>query len=604
MTNALPKRSEVAKEQTWDAESVFASVDACRAAFKALAADVESFGKFSGHLGDNAAMLADGMAAAESINRQLSVMFTYVGMNYNVDTTDVGATTLYGEAMGVYGKVAAGLSFIEPEVLKIGLDTLKTWMTQEPRLAIYAHYFEKLYRRQEHVRSAEVEQVLGMAAEVFQQADMTYNMLTDADLKFPSASDGKTSFDVAQSTIDTLMDHPDREVRKTAWTNYYGQYKAYKNTLSASLMAAVKRDVFYGRARGYKSSLEAALFPNNISTAVFHNLIDTFKKNIPVWHRYFAIKKKALGHGDLYPYDIWAPLVKNPPHIPFDKGVEMIVNGLKPLGDDYVNVLRKGCLEERWVDYAPNQGKTQGAFSTGGPGIHPFILMSYSDDLGSVSTLAHELGHSMHTYLTIKNQPLVYADYSLFVAEVASNFNQAMTRAYLLKTNDDPDFQITAITEAAYNFHRYFLQMPTLARFELEMHERAERGQGVTADDMVALMGDLLSEAYGEAMTIDKETFGLMWATFGHLYANFYVFQYATGISGANALASRILDGTPGAAEAYLGFLKSGSSRYPLDVLKGAGVDLTTPEPVERTYAVLSGFVDRLEKLVDARDGK
>jgi oligoendopeptidase F len=598
---ALPKRSEVRKEQTWNAESVYANTDECRAAFKTLSADVDAFAKYSGHLGDSASSLADGLAAAEDLQRQFGVIITYVGMTYNVDTTDAAATSLYGEAMGVFGKVAAGTSFVEPEVLQIGLDKLRTWMKEEPRLAIYEQYFSNLYRKQAHVRSAEVEQILGMASEPFGQADMTYSMLTDADLKFPAATNGKDKFDVAQSTIDTLMDHPDREVRKTAWTNYYGQYKAHKNTLSSSLMTAVKRDVFYARARGYSSSLEATLFPKNISSDVFHNLIATFKKNIPVWHKYFAIKKKALGYGDLYPYDVWAPLVKNPPHIPYEQGVEMIVNGLKPLGDDYVNAMRRGCLEERWVDYAPNQGKTQGAFSTGGVGTSPFILMSYSDDLGSVSTLAHELGHSMHTYLTVKNQPLVYSDYSLFVAEVASNFNQAMTRAHLLKTNDDPDFQITVITEAAYNFHRYFLQMPTLARFELEMHERAERGQGVTADDMIALMGDLLSEAYGEAMTIDKETFGLMWATFGHLYANFYVFQYATGISGANALAQRILEGTPGAAEAYVGFLSAGSSAYPLDVLKRAGVDLTTPEPVERTYAVLSGFVDRLEKLVDAR---
>jgi oligoendopeptidase F len=602
MSTVLPKRANVPLQQTWDAASIYANDDACRAEFASLSAAVDDFAKFSGKLGDTPAILAEALTAAADIMRRQATMATYVGMSYNVDTANAEAVALLGQAMSVGSKVDTGLAFIEPELLQIGLDKLQTWIAAEPRLASYGHYMDQLYRRQQHVRSVEVEQLLGMVSEVFDQSDMIYSMLTDADMQFPPAvsSTGET-LDVAQGTIDTHMDNPDRAVRRSAWLNYFGQYKTHQNAISANLMAAVKRDVFLSRARGYSSALEAALFPDNIRQEVFHNLIDTFKKNIPTWHRYFAIKRKALGYGDLYPYDVWAPLTKTPPHIPYAQGVEMIASGLAPLGESYVSVMRRGCLDERWVDYAVNQGKTQGAFSTGAPGVHPFILMSYSDDLQSVSTLAHELGHSMHSYLTFKHQPIVYSNYSLFVAEVASNFNQAMTRAHLLKTNADPEFQIAVITEAMYNFHRYFLQMPTLARFELEMHQRAERGQGVTADDMVALMADLLTEAYGDAVTIDRDLFGLTWATFGHLYANFYVFQYATGISGANALAQRILEGTPGTAEAYLGFLKAGSSAYPLDVLKRAGVDLTTPEPVERTFSVLSGMVDRLEKLVEAR---
>jgi oligoendopeptidase F len=299
----------------------------------------------------------------------------------------------------------------------------------------------------------------------------------------------------------------------------------------------------------------------------------------------------------LHPYDIWAPLTDSNPAVPYAQGVEWIAQGMQPLGDEYVTALRRGCLEERWVDVYPNQGKRQGAFSFGTPDTHPFIMMSYTDNLTSMSTLAHELGHSLHSYFTWKHQPFAYAEYSLFVAEVASNFNQAMTRAHLLKAQTDPAFQIPLLEEAMYNFHRYFFIMPTLARFELEVHERVERGQGLTADDLNNLMADLFTEAYGGEMHIDRDRVGITWATFGHLYSNFYVFQYATGISAAHALAAPILAGDTDAARRYVEFLSAGSSLYPVDALKHAGVDMTTPQAVETAFATMAGYVDRLETL-------
>jgi oligoendopeptidase F len=271
---------------------------------------------------------------------------------------------------------------------------------------------------------------------------------------------------------------------------------------------------------------------------------------------------------------------------------------LMPMGEEYVSILRQGCLENRWVDVYPNQGKRAGAFSAGAPGTHPFILTSYADTIFSMSTLAHELGHSMQSYFTWQNQPLVYCDYSLFVAEVASNFHQAMVRAYLLEQNDDPVFRISVIEEAMSNFHRYFLIMPTLARFELEMHQAVEAGEAPTADDMIGRLAGLFAEAYGEAMSIDRDRMGIQWAIFSHLYVDYYVFQYATGISGAHALAKRILSGERGTVGNYIRFLKTGGSLYPLDALKAAGVDLTKPDAVEETFGVLSDMVDRLEELL------
>jgi oligoendopeptidase F len=298
---------------------------------------------------------------------------------------------------------------------------------------------------------------------------------------------------------------------------------------------------------------------------------------------------------------VWAPLTDKSPIVSFDQAVDWISAGLAPLGEEYVHALRTGVLENRWVDAYPTPGKSSAQFSSGAPGTHPFVVIRYDDTLGSVSTLAHELGHSMHSYLTWKNQPVIYGNYSLFVAEVASNFHQAMVRAHLFQTQTDRDFQISIIEEAMDNFHRYFFIMPTLARFELEMHQRAERGEGLSAADMNEVCADLFAEGYGSEMSYDRERTGITWATFGHLYADYYVYQYATGISAANSLSRRILSGKAGAAQDYLKFLSAGSSLYPLEALKVAGVDLTTPEPVEETFEILDGFVSRLEDLVEKK---
>jgi oligoendopeptidase F len=369
--------------------------------------------------------------------------------------------------------------------------------------------------------------------------------------------------------------------------------------MANALATGVKQDVFVMRARGYRSSLEASLASNFIPVEIFHNLIDTFRRHLPTWHRYWRVRRRMLGYDTLREYDVKAPLTASPPHVPYETAVGWIAEGMRPLGDEYVSVLTRGATTERWVDAYPNVGKRMGAFSSGVPGTHPFIMMSYNDDLAGLSTLAHELGHSMHSYYTFATQPLMaYSRYGLFLAEVASNFNQALVRDHLFRTQADPGFQIALIEEAMGNFHRYFFIMPTLARFELEIHERVEKGQALTASSLNGLMAELFAEGYGDELTMDAERTGITWAQFHtHLYSNFYVYQYATGIAAAHALAEGILAGRPGAAERYLAFLKAGGSQYPLDTLRAAGVDMATPEPVESAFAVLSGLVDRLEAL-------
>ncbi len=597
---ALPLRRDVKPEHTWNAPSLFASHADWEAELQALVAEAPTLQqRFQGHLAGGPDTLAAYFNAFSDLYARAGKVFVYASMFAAVDTSDQQAQSMSGQAMSALSRLMASAAFASPEILAIGHDQIKSWMQQDARLAVYAHYFEDLFRQQQHVRSAEVEELLGMVSEPFGSVGRTASVLVNADLKFsPATSNTDQSLEVAQGTIMLHMYNPDREVRRTAWENYMDAHFALKNTLASNLATAIKQDVFISRVRHHNSALEASLFPNAIPPQVFHNLIETFRKHLPTWHRYWRLRRQVLGLDELHPYDVWSPLTSSKPTVPYSLAVDWISEGVRPLGDAYVEILRRGCLQDRWVDIYPNQNKRQGAFSSGWQGTFPFIMMSYNNTLESVSTLAHELGHSMHSYLTWQHQPIIYSDYSLFVAEVASNFHQAMVRAHLLQTNTDPAFQIALIEEAMYNFHRYFFQMPTLARFELEIHERTERGEGLTADSMINLMADLFAEGFGSEGYIDRNRLGMTWATFGHLYANFYVFQYATGISAAHALADGILSGKPGAVDNYLSFLKAGHSLYPLDALKLAGVDMTTPEAVEKTFAVMAGYIERLEELL------
>ena len=594
----LPARDNVPENYKWNASSVFASRAAWEAEFKRAMSSVARVRRHSGLIGKGRTQLLAAMRDIEALTRRTGRLVTYAVMDHHVETTQPEAARLYGRAMGLVGQVMSAQSFLDPQLLRVGRTKLRQWMKAEPLLAKYAHYYDDLFRKQKHVRSAEVEEVLGMLADPFSGPHMLNNMLTSADFQFrPARSTAGVELPVAQSTFDELMANPDREVRRTAFESYTGQYLAFKNTSAQNLVSSIKQNVLMMRARRQRTTLDMALFESNIPGRVFTNLLSIFRKNLPTWHKYWAVRKRALAVDTLQPYDIWAPMAASRPSVTYEQAVDWVCAGMAPLGEEYVQAMRRGCLEQRWVDSMPSKGKTDGAFSAGSPGTHPFILMSWDHNIFSVSTLAHELGHSMHSYMAWQTQPLVYSNYSLFVAEVASNFNQAMTRGHLLKSNTEKAFQINVLEEALSNFHRYFFIMPTLARFELEVHQRIERGAGLTASDLNALMADLFTEGYGEQMHVDREQVGITWATFGHMYSDYYVYQYATGISGANALAKRILDGVPGAAGAYVDFLKAGGSQYPLELLKKAGVNLATPKPVESAFGVLSEYVDKLDEL-------
>ena len=596
MSTPLP-RAKVKKNQTWNAESVFTSPSQFDAEVKSILEALPSIQKYKGHLGDSVDTFLEAMNAMDALEQRSTKVRVYATMSSSVDANDEQGAAMNGKAMSALAQVGAAASYVEPELLSVGEAKLRQWIQSDPRMKSYEHFVNDLFRKQAHVRSAEVEELMGMLRDPFGTVRNTASLLANADFKFKPAKNSKgKKVELTQSTFDAILNESDRKARQSAWENYNDKYLEAKNTLASNLTASIKANVFNMKARKFNSALEATLFNGNVPLEMFHNLINIFKKNLPLWHKYWKIRRKALGVKTLNPFDVWAPLTTKTHKVPFDKAVDWICDGLAPMGEEYVRVMRKGCLHDRWVDWSPNAGKRQGAFSTRVPSdTHPFIMMSYTDDVGSMSTLAHELGHSMHAYYASRAQPMIYYTYPSIISETASNFNQAMTRAYLLKTNQNKYFQTALLEEAMDNFHRYFFIMPTLARFELETHQRVEKGQPLTADSMIELMADLFSEGYGNEMNLDRQRVGITWGTFTtHLYIDFYSFQYAIGISAANAIAKRILDGVPNAAQDHINFLKAGSSKSPMDVYRVAGIDMTTTQPLEDAFAVLEEYVDRL----------
>ncbi len=604
MSSLVPERSQITVEHTWNRESVFATPADWESEFEQVGASLPELERFRGRLAAGPQALAEWFAASERVTRRFRKLSIYASMSQSVDTKDAEAADRYGRIAAFSGAFRAALAFAEPEILAIPAETLRDWMSQEPALQAAAHYFDRLDRRRPHVRSAEVEALLGQASVALGGPRNIHNALANTDLAFDPARDAAgEAFEVTQGTIRALLSHPDGVVRAESYAHYADSFLATRHTAAACLESGIQGNVFLARARNYPSALHAALESGFIPVEVFHNLLAVFQANLPTWHRYWDLRRRALGLERLPVHDIHAPLTGNPPPIPLAQAVEWIGEGMRPLGEEYVSTMLRGVREERWVDVYPNRGKRMGAFSSGSPDTYPFILMSYNDDLNGLSTLAHELGHSMHSYLTCHTQPYLYTGYGLFAAEVASNFNQALVRAHLLRTQAAHDFQIGVLEEAMTNFHRYLFVMPTLARFEQEIHARAERGEALTARSLNALMTDLFAEAYGPAVALEtpeeRDRAGITWAQFPtHLYSNFYVYQYATGIAGAHALAHRVQLYGPTAADDYLGFLRSGGSDYPLNLLRAAGVDLAAPEPVERMFTILSEYVDRLEHLL------
>ncbi|MFK7800404.1 MAG: oligoendopeptidase F [Anaerolineae bacterium] len=598
-SNKLLPRDQMPAERQWDLTTIFKTDEAWTAACETVLAAFDQLAAYQGKLNDSADTLADFLELSADIGRTTQQINMYAALKSAGDATDQTASGQASRSNTLMAQYGASVAFAEPELMALGRKQLDQLQSESDRLAMYTRYFDWLDDLRPHTRSAEVEQLLAQLEDPFNTPYTIYGQLADADLTFKPAVDSQgIEHPVAQSTFLPLIVHPDRKIRKTTYESFSDAHLAHKNTLSQVLAGSIKQDVFRAQARGYDSSLAASLDPKRVPHEVFHNLIDVFKRKLPVWHRYWRLRRKILGVETLQEYDVKAPLTAETLEIPYEQAVEWISESMRPLGQDYVNTLRYGAFEGRWIDVYPNQGKINTAFSIGVQGINPFIMLNHSDDVFGMSILAHELGHSMHSWYALRHQPFIYSNGGVFAGEVASNFNQALLRRYLLENQTSPQFQIALLEEMMSNYHRYFFLMPTLARFELELHQRVERGDPLTTQSMLDLMADLFEEGYGGEVEIDRDRHGITWSQFIHLYNNYYIFQYMTGIAGAAALVDKVIaEGEPAAAT-YIDFLKLGGYEYPIDALRFAGVDLASPEPIEAAFTIMEQAIDRLEALM------
>ena len=595
----VPTRAEVPVEETWNLEAVFPTVAAWEAALTAVDGRLGELDPFRGKVGESAGSLLGVLKLHDDLYEQTEKVQVFALLRRAEDTTNATAAAMESRGQGLLARFEEAAAFIAVEILEIPAERIAAWIEQEPGLAIYRHLLTTIERKRLHIRSAEVEALLAQVGNAVGAAEAIAQTLTDGELPFGQINDedGHT-IDLLPGNLDRFLRSPDRSVRKAAWQSAADAHLRVQNTLAAALEGGVKRNDFYAKARGYESALAAALDEDAIPTAVFENLLDTVWKNLPVWHRYFRTRRKLLGlsEGDYQGWDIVAPIATEPV-VPFEHGVDLILRSLQPLGPEYVEINRQG-IADRWVDRCANQGKGAGAFSWGSYRTEPFISMVYDNDLGAVSTLTHELGHSLHSYHTWKSQPITYWKDGGFLAEVPSNFHQAMLGGFLLNERDDRDWIVAVVEERMANHLRYLFTMPILARFERDCHEKIARGDALTADGMTETLAGLYEQGYGGEVVLDHDRMGITWARFPHLFMNFYVYEYAIGIAGAAALAAQVrAEGEP-AARRFIDMISAGGNGFAIDLLRQAGVDMTSPEPIQAAFDVLSGYVDRLEALL------
>jgi oligoendopeptidase F len=598
----LPRREEIPPEQTWNKMDVYPSDEAWEVAFSTASASVARLGRFHGRLNTSAATLLQALRTRDEWQALIWRLRWYPAMGVKTDATDSVAAERHQRAMALITRVNEALAYFEPELLTIDRARFAALCEEESALHLYTHALDQLRRRAAHVRTADVESVIAAAGDLASTPYETYKVLVNGELRFDTVRDVDGSeITVEQGTIDTLMRKPEQSTRAATWAAHADGHLALRHTLASLLGAACKRDAFYARARGYSSSLEAALDETALPRMVFDNVIESALQHAPLWHRYFDVKRRALGLDVLRGYDLDAPLTRTQWMISYDEACEMLLASVDPLGAEYTGILRRGLYQEHWVDWAANVGKAGGAEQSGAYGLHPFVLTTYTGNLLSVSVLAHELGHAMHTHYCSATQPPIYAEHVAdYLGETASTFGQALLRAHLLSAHaDDTGLQLEVLDEAFTYFHRYLLLMPLLARLEMESHERIEHSKGMSAEWLSERALELFGAVYGPAVALDPARDGIRWAQMSHLYLNFYTYQYALGITAATALAARLLrEGDP-AAVRYIDFLKVGDAIDPLEAWRLAGVDMTSATAQEQGYALLAEMIDTLEGIVD-----
>lgn len=593
----LPKRHEVPKEYTWDLEAIYATDDAWETDFRSVKDGLPSLATFQGRLSESADVLHQFLRRRDDLALILEQVLVYSHQRKDEDTTVARYQSMSDRASSLASQYSAAIAFVRPEILSLPVETVTTWLHEHAGLSEYAHYLQDLLREKEHVRSTEVEELLAQMGEVAGGPSQIFNMLNNADLTFPAVKDEQgREVELTHGRWDRFRESKERQVRKDAFHALYSVYRSHRNSIAASLATSVKKNVFYARARKFGSALEMALHANNIPVDVYHNLIAAVHENLPSLHRYMAMRQRMLGVESLHHYDLYVPIVPTPEKtFPWQDARETVLQAVAPLGEDYVATARGG-FEQRWADVYENQNKRSGAYSFGSYSTYPYMLLNHQDTIDSVYTLAHELGHSMHSHYARQRQPYVYGDYTIFVAEVASTLNEALLTDHLVKTSPDQAFRLYLVNRHLESIRLTLYRQTMFAEFERGIHEKVENGEALTADSLSDYYADLNKKYYGDGVVADDDI-ALEWARIPHFYSAFYVYQYATGISAAEALSQQVLkEGAP-AVERYLRFLSTGSSRYSIDQLRDAGVDMAGPGPVRSALKVFSGLLDEMENL-------
>ena len=592
MAKEIPLRSQVAESDKWDLSSLYPCDEAWENDLKRLQKKIEEAGKFKGNLGKDPENLLSAMKWLSDTFMLGEQVYVYASLKSSAEADDPENQRKIGLISQVYTQLEAAVSYMDPEILEI--KNIDKWL-ESKAFDDSRVYLKKILRQREHTLSPKEEELLAKQGELQETPRKAFSMLTNVDLDFGKIDD----IPLSQSTWSQFMINPDREIRRRAYEQFYGTYKAHEQTIATLYEGSVKQDIFNARIRGFDTALDRALYRDDVPKSVYTGLIEAVHKAFPALHRYYALRKKILGLDELRHYDVYVPLVGSiKTHKTYEEAAEIVREALAPLGEDYVKTIYKGITTDRWVDRYENKGKRSGAFSSGGFIGAPYILLNYKEDvLGDVFTLAHEGGHSMHSYYSKRNNPFLCYDYTIFEAEVASTFNEQLVARYLIDHAEDQTMKTYIIAKQIDDLIATLFRQTMFAEFELLCHTQQEQGQVLTTTSLRKTYRGLLEAYFGPDMKFEENS-DLEGLRIPHFYGAYYVYKYATGISAAIALSERVLNGGKQELEDYLGFLKSGGSKFPIQTLKGAGVDMSTQAPVEAATRKFENLLDQFEKLI------
>jgi len=598
MAKELLKREEVRVEDTWNLSDMYETAEDWENAIEEIDELIDEIEAMESTCTNSASELLLLLEKSAEVDEKLSLAYNYAERLFDEDRKNTKHQAMSAKAGTVYAKLVAKTAFVQPAILELSAETLENFYTVLPDLEFYRKYIDEILRFKDHSLSAEMEKLVALTSELSQGPSNTFSILNNADLVFPEIEDEngeKTR--ITHGRYINFMESANREVRKNAFEAMYGTYEQFLNTIASIYDNQVKTQIFHAKAHKYETSLEAAVDGNNVSPDVYKNLVETINKNLGKMHRYVKLRKKCLGYDDLHMYDIYTPMIPDmAKEIPFEEAKETVLKALAPLGEDYVAKVKEG-FENRWIDVYENQGKRSGAYSAGAYGTHPYVLLNYNGSLDNMFTLAHEMGHAMHSYYSNEAQPYIYSQYKIFVAEVASTCNEILLMEYLLKNTTDKKERAYLLNHYIDSFKGTVFRQTQFAEFEMRTNAMVEAGESLNAENLSDLYLELNKKYYGPDMISDKQI-SYEWAKIPHFYYNFYVYQYATGFTSAVAIAHSILkEGAP-AVERYKKFLCGGCSDAPVELLKIAGVNLETPAPIQSALDVMDEILDEMEALL------